>query len=123
MSITCRRGNVRDIAKLLIADDLELKAESIEFNVGIGHEFWIAVEENRILAVMVLRRRLDAFNILYIRVARSRVGQGIGSSLVQAVLKAHPACEFSVIPFTGTEGFYHKLGFKNVRGWEMCRIT
>ena len=54
-AITCRRGQVEDLRDLHFAEDLGVTPESIEYNVvGLGHEFWIAIELNTVVAVTVL---------------------------------------------------------------------
>jgi predicted N-acetyltransferase YhbS len=100
---------------------LSASAMSLEFNVlGVGHEFWIAVQGDVIIGVTVLAREdADTFGILHLEVAPSRKKEGIGSALLRAVIQSYPNCIFSVIPFEGTEEFYNHLGFVRVSRWEM----
>jgi len=123
MSITYRRGKLEDLQCFRFSEDLGIAAESIEFNVvGMSHEFWIAVEDNTILAITVLGRATsNEFTVMYLRVANSRKGDGIGSSLIRTILDAYSSSEISVVPFAGTEQFYERLGFKRTTCWEMRR--
>jgi predicted N-acetyltransferase YhbS len=90
----------------------------------VGHEFWIAVEDRTILAITVLGRAAsNEFTIMYLRVANSRKGYGIGSSLIRTILEAYSSSEISVVPFAGTEQFYERLGFKRTAWWEMRRTS
>jgi hypothetical protein len=110
-TVTCRRGNLGDLARLKFARDLPATSKAIEFNVvGLGHEVWIAVEENTIVGLTVLSRSTVTHRtILYIQVSESHKNLGIGT--IQTVLETYPDSEFSVIPFEGTEGFCRRLGF------------
>jgi len=121
--ITCRRGQVEDLRDLHFAEDLGVTPESIEYNVvGLGHEFWIAIELNTLVAVTVLARTgANEFTIMYLQVAKSRKGQGIGSKLVQQIMENNPGAELLVVPFEGTEQFYEQLGFKKSTQWVMAR--
>ena len=100
-----------------------MTSKSIEYNVvGIGHEFWIVVENNLIIGMTVLgRESSNQLRIMYVEVAASHKSKGIGSGLIQTILSQYPNDEFSVIPFEGTDDFYRKLGFKKVNRWEMRR--
>ena len=54
-SIVYCKGSLEDLSKLQISEGLSATAESIEFNVlGIGHEFWIAIEYGIIVGLTVL---------------------------------------------------------------------
>ena len=121
VSIVYRKGNLEDLSKLRISEELSASAESIEFNVlGIGHEFWIAVEENTIVGLTVLgRANPKEFEIMYLEVPPSHKSRGVGTGLSQAILEHYPESEFSVIPFDGTEEFYKRLGFESAKNWEM----
>ena len=119
--IVYRRGSLEDLSRLQISEGLSATARSIEFNVlGMGHEFWIAVEEGMIIALTVLSRSsMREFTIVYLEVAPSCKGHGVGTSLIQAILDHYPHSEFSVIPFDGTQEFYKRLGFESAKKWEM----
>ena len=121
LSIVYRRGSLEDLSRLQISEGLSATAESIEFNVlGIGHEFWIAVEEGRIIGLTVLSRSsMKEIIIVYLEVAPSHKSRGVGPGLIQAVLDHYPQSEFSVIPFDGTKEFYKRLGFESAKNWEM----
>jgi N-acetylglutamate synthase-like GNAT family acetyltransferase len=120
-AITYRRGNLEDLSKLKFSSNMDVTAEKIEFNVvGMGHEFWIAVEGGTIVGLTVLARTTATqHTILYLHVSDSRKNLGIGSALVQTILENYPQSEFSVIPFEGTEEFYRRLGFTSSSKWEM----
>jgi N-acetylglutamate synthase-like GNAT family acetyltransferase len=120
-TITYRQGNLDDLTKLKFAPDLPATSASVEFNVvGMGHEFWIAVDRGVIVALTVLARATARKRtILYLHVSDSCKNLGIGSALIRAVLDAYPESEFSVIPFEGTEEFYARLGFTKSGKWEM----
>lgn len=122
--ITYRRGKVEDLERLRLANDLQISRKSIEFNVvGVGHEFWMAVEANEVIALAVVARP-DAKlrRILYLHVSKSQKSRGIGSDLIKSILEHSPESEFAVTASDGTEGFYQRLGFVEtpVR-WEMRR--
>src|SRR5208337_2417326 len=121
LSIVYRRGSLEDLSRLQISEGLSATAESIEFNVlGMGHEFWNAVEEDMIIGLTVLSRSsMKEFIILYLEVAPSHKSQGVGTGLIQAILDHYPQSEFSVIPFEGTKEFYKRLGFESAKNWEM----
>lgn len=121
LSIVYHKGELEDLSGLQISSELSATSKSIEFNVvGMGHEFWIAVEANVIIGMIVLGRESpNQLRIMYVEVAPSHKGQGVGSSLIQAILSQYPNSEFSVIPFEGTFDFYRKLGFNRVNQWEM----
>jgi GNAT superfamily N-acetyltransferase len=120
-TVTYRQGNLDDLTRLKFATDLPATSASVEFNVvGMGHEFWIGVERDVIVALTVLARAsTNKRTILYLHVSDSCKKLGIGSALIQAVLKAYPESEFSVIPFEGTNEFYTRLGFTRSGRWEM----
>ena len=121
LAVIYRMGSLEDLSRLQISEGLSATAESIEFNVlGIGHEFWIAVEEGRIIGLTVLSRSsMKEIIIVYLEVAPSHKSRGIGTGLIRAVLDHYPQSEFSVIPFDGTEQFYKRLGFESAKNWEM----
>lgn len=121
--ITYRRGSLDDLFKLRFAPDLLLTPEAVEFNVvGMGHEFWIAIEADMILSLIVLgRTTATQRTILYLHVSASHENRGIGSALLRSVIESYGDSEFVVIPFDGTEEFYHKLGFVKTDRWEMRR--
>jgi N-acetylglutamate synthase-like GNAT family acetyltransferase len=120
-AITFRQGNLEDLSKLKFSSNMDVTAEKIEFNVvGMGHEFWIAVEGETIVGLTVLARTTATQRtILYLHVSDSRKNLGIGSALVQTILETYPQSEISVIPFEGTEEFYRRLGFTGNGRWEM----
>jgi len=119
--IVCRKGELEDLSRLQISSELSASAESIEFNViGMGHEFWVAIDGSIIIGMVVLGRESpNELRIMYLEVAPSQKGKGVGSDLIQSVLSHYPSCEISVIPFEGTADFYRKLGFIKVGNWEM----
>jgi len=120
-TIAYRQGNSVDLSKLRFARDLPVTSATVEFNVvGMGHEFWIAVDVDVVVALTVLAKATAIKRtILYLHVSDSYKNLGIGSALIQAVLEAYPESEFSVIPFEGTEEFYGRLGFTKSGKWEM----
>lgn len=121
--IIYRRGNLEDLSKLTFARGLSVSAESIEFNVvGMGHEFWMAVEEDTIVGLTVIGRTSpNQLTIMYLQVASSEKSHGIGSAMLRALIEYYPQSEFTVIPFDGTEEFYRRLGFSKTTQWEMRR--
>jgi N-acetylglutamate synthase-like GNAT family acetyltransferase len=121
ISIVYRKGGLEDLSRLRISEGLSATAQSIEFNVlGMGHEFWIGVQEGTIIGLTVLSRSsMKGFMIVYLEVAPSQKGHGVGTGLVQAILEHYPQSEFSVIPFEGTAEFYKRLGFESANNWEM----
>ncbi len=120
-TVIYRRGNLDDLTKLRFAPDLPVTSTTVEFNiVGMGHEFWIAIDREEIIALTVLARATtDRRTILYLHVSNHYKNLGIGSALIHAVLQAYPESEFSVIPFEGTEEFYARLGFIKEGKWQM----
>jgi GNAT superfamily N-acetyltransferase len=116
-----RRGSLEDLSRLQISEGLSATAESIEFNVlGMGHEFWIALEGDMIIGLTVLSRASTKdLMVVYLEVAPSHKGHGVGTGLVRAVLDHYPQSDFTVIPFDGTEEFYRRLGFESAANWEM----
>lgn len=118
-----RRGNLEDLSKLRFAEGLSVTKESIEFNVlGMGHEFWIAIEGDTIVGLTVMGRTTkNHLTFMYLHVAKTYKSQGFGSSLLRAVIENYPGSEFTVIPFDGTEDFYSRLGFEKTTQWEMRR--
>ena len=121
--IVYREGKLEDLSKLRMSEGLSATAQSIEFNVlGIGHEFWIAVEGDAIVGLTVVGREgANKFTVMYLQVAPSHKSRGVGTGLIQAILEHYPESEFSVIPFDGTEEFYKRLGFESAKKWEMRR--
>ena len=120
-AIIHRQGNLEDLSKLKISSTLALTPATVEFNVvGMGHEFWIAVEGSTIVGLTVLAKpAATRRTILYLHVSDLHKKLGIGSALIRTVLEAYPDSEFSVIPFEGTEDFYQRLGFTRSGRWEM----
>jgi GNAT superfamily N-acetyltransferase len=120
-AITFRQGNLEDLSKLKFASTMAVTSETVEFNVvGMGHEFWIAVQGDTIVGLTVLARTTATQRtILYLHVSDSHKNLGIGSALVRTILETYPRSEFSVIPFEGTEEFYRRLGFTTSGRWEM----
>ena len=118
-----RRGNLEDLSKLTFADGLSVSTESIEFNIlGMGHEFWIAIEGNTIIGLTVVGRTTsNQFTVMYLQVVPSHKSQGIGSALLRTFIEYYAGSEFAVIPFDGTEEFYRRLGFEKTTQWEMRR--
>jgi N-acetylglutamate synthase-like GNAT family acetyltransferase len=122
-TVQYRRGKLHDLKSLKFEDGLPITAESMEFNVlGMGHEFWVAVQAGVITALAVLAQEDDDnIRILHLEMAPSRKNEGFGSALLKAVTKECSQCRLSVIPFDGAEGFYEHLGFTRVSRWEMRR--
>jgi len=96
LSIVYRKGSLEDLSRLQISEGLSATAESIEFNVlGMGHEFWIAVEEDVIIGLTVLSRgSMKEFTIVYIEVAPSHKSHGVGAGLIQAILDHYAQVDF-----------------------------
>ncbi len=120
-SFLYRKGKLEDLSRLRISLGLSATSEGIEFNVlGMGHEFWVALEENTIVAITVIGRTAsNELTIMYLQVADSHKGLGVGTTLLKAVIGGYPGDEFVVIPFEGTAEFYRRLGFEKKDGWEM----
>jgi GNAT superfamily N-acetyltransferase len=120
-SIIYRKGSLDDLSRLRISETLTATASSIEFNVlGAGHEYWIAIESSTIVGLTVLGApHPNEFRITYLEVSPSMKNKGVGTGLIQAILAYYPDCEFSVIPFDGTEEFYKRLGFELSSTFEM----
>jgi GNAT superfamily N-acetyltransferase len=121
--VICRRGKLEDLAKLRFANGLFATTQSIEFNVlGMGHEFWIAIEHTEIVGLTVLGRTGPTeLTIMYLQVARDFKSHGVGSTMIHAIIKEYPETELVVVPFDGSEEFYEHLGFKMTDRWEMRR--
>jgi predicted N-acetyltransferase YhbS len=86
----------------------------------MGHEFWIGYEGEVIVGIAVLGRVSSVeVKIIYLQVADAYRGRGVGSSLLRAVIEENPGCDFTVVPFHGTEGFYRKLRFEQSGKLEM----
>lgn len=117
----CRRGNSEDLSKFRFAKGLSATTESIEFNVlGMGHEFWIALEDENIVGLTVLGRTGPSqLTIMYLQVADTFKSQGVGSTMIRKIIDEYPETEFVVVPFGGTEEFYERLGFRIGERWEM----
>ena len=122
-SIAYRIGRVEDISAMRLADGIAITPRSVEFNVaGMGHEFWIGHEGQIIIALAVLGRlSAEEVKVIYLQVGDAYRGRGVGSSLLRAIMDSSQDCDFSVIPFHGTEEFYRKLGFVEVNRLEMRR--
>jgi|GEM_PF-811201 len=122
-SITYRVGRLDDILSMRVAKGIAITPRTVEFNVaGMGHEFWIGHEHQIIIALAVLDRLpTGEVKIIYLQVAEAYRGRGVGSSLLQAIMNSSPDCDFSVIPFHGTEEFYRKSGFVAESKFEMRR--
>ena len=122
-STTYRVGRVEDISSMRLAEGIAITPRSVEFNVaGMGHEFWIGYEDQIIIALAVLSRlSAEEVKIIYLQVGDAYRGRGVGSSLLRAIMDSSQDCEFSVIPFHGTEEFYRKLGFVDANRLEMRR--
>jgi N-acetylglutamate synthase-like GNAT family acetyltransferase len=123
LSIEYRKGSLNDVSKLKFAKGLSVSGESVEFNVvGVGHEFWVAVQSDMIIGIIVLGRgSQNELRIMHLEVAPARKNEGVGSALLRAVIVNYPEYKLSVIPFEGTEDFYSRLGFLKVGRWEMRR--
>jgi N-acetylglutamate synthase-like GNAT family acetyltransferase len=121
--IEYRKGSLGDLSNLKFEKGLSVSAESIEFNVlGMGHEFWIAVQAGMVIGITVLGKEGgNEFRIMLLEVAPSRKKEGVGSALLQALIRDYSEYNLSVIPFEGTEDFYGRLGFLRVSRWEMRR--
>jgi GNAT superfamily N-acetyltransferase len=118
-----RMGTLKGLRNLRFDEGLSVKPGNIEFNVlGMGHEFWIAVQDSVVIAVTVLGTEDETtFKILTLEVTPSRKKEGVGSALVKAITQAYPDRGFTVIPFEGTDEFYEQLGFVHTGRWEMKR--
>jgi ribosomal protein S18 acetylase RimI-like enzyme len=123
-TITHRRGELEDLGKLKFACSLSVTSATLEFNVvGMGHEFWIAVQDMTVVALMVLGRPTSIRRtILYLHVSDDHENLGIGSALIRTVLETYPESEFFVIPFEGTEEVYRQLGFTSKGRWETRKL-
>jgi len=123
--VKCRKGSLSDLKSLKIDNRISIAAESLEFNVlGMGHEFWVAEHSGMIIGISVLARENDhSFRILHLEVAASQRKKGVGRSLLQAISRGYPQCDFAVVPSKDTEGFYEHMGFLHVGRWEMKRQT
>lgn len=121
--ISYRRGTLSDLTELTFAKELAVSPESIEFNiVGMGHEYWIAAEDNTIIGLVALARSEEnQFTVMYLNVANPHKRHGIGSSLLRTVLQSYPTAEFKAVPFEGTENLCSRLGFEKSGRWEMRR--
>lgn len=107
--------------RLRFEKGMSVTADSMEFNVlGVGHEFWIGAEAGIIIATAVLAGDdSGGFRILRLEVAPSRKKEGVGSSLLRAIMDEYPDRDLSVVPSDGTEGFYRQLGFSPSGRWQM----
>ena len=120
-----RKGRLEDLSKFRLDEGLSVTAESLELNVvGMGHEFWLAIEGQKVIGIAVLGREDSIeLRILHIEVAHSLKKEGVGSALLRSVIETYPRSEFTVIPFEGTEDFYARLGFVRSGRWEMRRAS
>jgi N-acetylglutamate synthase-like GNAT family acetyltransferase len=121
-NIIYRRGNLQDLSDFTFASRMPTTAQSIEFNViGMGHEFWIAIEGSAIVGLTVIgKANPDKITIMYLQVPETHTSRGIGTSLVKKLVESYKGREFSVIPFEGTEDFYRRLGFERISKEEMA---
>jgi predicted N-acetyltransferase YhbS len=88
----------------------------------MGHEFWIAVEDENIVGLVVLGRTSSTqLTIMSLQVAEDFKSHGVGSAMIRTVIDEYPETEFVVVPFGGTKEFYERLGFKMGERWEMRR--
>ncbi len=123
LSIECRNGTLSDVSRLKFGEGLPISGEGEKFNVlGVGHEYWIAVQANTLVGISILGRwsRFE-LRIMLLEVAPSRKNEGVGSGLLQKVMENYPECMIYVIPFEGTEEFYRHLGFISLSRWERHR--
>jgi len=102
---------------------MSITTEGIEFNVlDMGHEFWVAVQADVIIALAVLAQEdYDNIRILHLEVVPSRKNEGFRPSSLRAITKEYSQCSLWVIPFDGTEEFYEHSGFTRVSRWEVRR--
>lgn len=123
LSIEYRKGSLNDVSQLKFAQGLSVLGESIEFNVlGMGHEYWVAVESDAVVGIIVLGKgNQDELRIMRLEVASARKNEGVGSAILRSVIENYPEYKLYVIPFEGTEDFYRHLGFLKVSRWEMRR--
>lgn len=123
LSIEYRKGTLGDVSRLKFAQGLSVSGENVEFNVlGMGHEYWIAVQANEVIGIIVLGKgNQTELRIMLLEVAPSRKNEGVGSRLLQKVIENYPECMIYVIPFEGTDEFYRHLGFTKLSRWEMRR--
>lgn len=123
LSIGYRKGSLKDVSQLKFAEGLSVLGESIEFNVlGMGHEYWVAVESDTVVGIIVLGKgNQDELRIMRLEVAPARKNKGVGSALLRSVIENYPEYKPYVIPFEGAEDFYRHLGFQKVSHWEMRR--
>jgi hypothetical protein len=57
LPIEYRKGGLKDVSKLKFAEGLSVLGESAEFNMlGMGHEFWVAVQADAVIGIIVLGR-------------------------------------------------------------------
>jgi len=73
-----RKGTLGDLTRLDLAKGLPLSREDIEFSiVAMGHEFWIATENNSIIGLAVLAMSEEnQFTVMYLAVANPRKRHG-----------------------------------------------
>src|SRR5271157_4643576 len=123
LSIEYRKGTLNDVSQLKFAEGLSILGESIEFNVlGMGHEYWVAVEAGTVVGISVLGKGdQNELRIMRLKVAPASKNEGVGSALLRSVIENYPEYKLYVIPFEGTEDFYCHLGFLKVSRWEMRR--
>lgn len=116
-----RRGNLDDLSKLVFAADLSIRTDSIEHNIiGMGHEFWIGIDHETIVAICVIDRNLpNLVTVMFLQVSESYKKTGVGSALLHAIMDSYPESEFRVVPLNGTREFYELMGFEPAGRWEM----
>jgi len=105
----------------MFAADLSIRTESIEHNIiGMGHEFWVGIDHETVVAICVIDRNLpNLVTVMYLQVSDSYKNTGVGSALLQAVMDSYPESEFRVVPLNGTHEFYELMGFELTGRWEM----
>jgi N-acetylglutamate synthase-like GNAT family acetyltransferase len=123
LQVEYRKGRLTDLSNLKFEKGLSISAKSVELNVlGMGHEFWVAAQAETVIGITVLGRAgINELRIMFLEVAASRKKEGVGTALMQAIIRNYLEHKLSVIPFEGTEDFYGRLGFLQVSRWEMCR--
>ncbi len=116
-----RRGKLDDLSKLMFSADLSIQTDSIEHNIiGMGHEFWIGIDRETIVAICVIERNMpNLVTVMYLRVSESYKNAGVGSALLETIMENYPETEFKVIPLEGTHEFYELIGFERTSRWEM----
>jgi len=79
LRIEYRKGSLNDVSKLRFAEGLSVLGESIEFNVlGMGHEYWVAVESGTVVEIIVLGKgNQDELRIMHLEVTPTRKNEGL----------------------------------------------